>query len=221
MRKTAARAAATVVVAVAALAACGSPAVRDAVTAPTMVPQDKPGAVGRLRAALPGGKPPPMAWEGQAQSEEWTAAMLDALETEGVTLMSSMPADVLEYCPGYQRQTPQDRAAFWAGFMSKVAGQESGWNPLSRRGEAVGLLGVTARAARSNGCATSLSDVRANLQCGVRIMARNVARDGAISAPAGGEGRSWRGAARDLLTLRSGKERGELATWTRRQDYCR
>ena len=52
-------------------------------------------------------------------------------------------------------------------------------------------------------------------------MARNVARDGAISAPAGGEGRSWRGAARDLLTLRSGKERGELATWTRRQDYCR
>lgn len=203
------------------LAGCGTPAVRDAVRAPTMVPDAKPGAVARLRAALPGGKPLPMAWEGQAQSDEWTAAMLEALETEGVTLMSSMPADVLEYCPGYAKQSPQDRAAFWAGFMSKVAGQESGWNPLSRRGDAVGLLGVSAKAAQGAGCEAGLLDVRANLQCGVRIMARNVARDGAISAPLDSTGRGWRGAARDLLSLRSGSSRGELATWTRRQSYCR
>ena len=132
-----------------------------------------------------------------------------------------MPADVLEYCPGYAKQSPQDRAAFWAGFMSKVAGQESGWNPLSRRGDAVGLLGVSAKAAQGAGCEAGLLDVRANLQCGVRIMARNVARDGAISAPADSTGRGWRGAARDLLSLRSGSSRGELATWTRRQSYCR
>lgn len=201
-------------VAVAALAACDTPAVRSAVTAPTMAPQERTG----LAARLWGANPPAMAWDGQDQSDEWTAALLDALEAEGVTLMSSMPADVVEYCPAYARQTPESRAAFWAGFLSKLAGQESGWNPDARKGDQVGLLSVAAQAARENGCAAGLLDARANLQCGVRIMARNIARDGAIGA----EGpRGWRGAARDMSSLRSRLDREELARWTRRQDYCR
>lgn len=197
-----------------ALAACDTPAVRSAVTAPTMAPQERTG----LAARLWGANAPAMAWDGQDQSGEWTAALLDALEAEGVTLMSAMPADVLEYCPAYARQTPETRAAFWAGFLSKLAGQESGRNPGARKGDEVGLLAIAAEAARENGCAAGLLDHRANLQCGVRIMARSITRDGAIGA----EGpRGWRGAARDMLSLRSRSDRTELAEWTRRQDYCR
>lgn len=210
------------VIVCAALSGCDSPAVRQAVTAPTIVPTDTPGLGTRVLSALPGIEPPPLAWSGQAQSAEWTAATLEALQTEGVALMSAMPADVLEYCPGYARQSPQDRAAFWAGFLSKVADLESGWNPVARRGDALGMLGITTRTAQSHGCGAGLLEVRENLKCGVRIMARNIVRDGTIGGTdADGAARGWKGVTRDWLSLRSAARRSDVARWTRRQSYCR
>ncbi|WP_299360247.1 transglycosylase SLT domain-containing protein [uncultured Paracoccus sp.] len=205
------------------LAGCDTAAVRQAVTAPTIVPSERPGIGATVLSALPGIQPGmTLAWSGQTQSDEWTAATLEALQTEGVSLLSAMPADVLEYCPGYSRQSPQDRAAFWAGFLSKVASVESGWNPLAKRGDAVGMLGITPRVAQSHGCSASLLDVRENLKCGVRIMARNVVRDGTIGGTdADGASRGWRGVTRDWLSLRSAARRSDVASWTRRQSYCR
>lgn len=217
--------------ALAALMALSSCGVKQAVSAPTLFP-----------AA------PPMSWEEQQESAAWTEAALSALSSEGVTLMSSMPADVLEYCPNYAKQTQPQRAAFWAGFVSAMARQESGLNPLASGGNGLrmGLMGISPKSAKSSGCEGSLLDAKANVTCAVRILAREVARDGAIhsaaqGAPAlvephaaseakGGEksGRGitinagrWFGVAREFVSLRSAGGRSAIANFTRRQSYCR
>ncbi len=159
-----------------------------------------------------------MAWGDRAESAEWTATALAALNAEGVTLLSTVPGDVLEYCPGYATQSRENRAAFWAGFLSKLAGQQSGWNPLSRRGEANGLLGITTAAAKQYRCAGGLLDAKANMTCAVRILSQSVVRDGAIH---GNDKQGWRGMARDWLSLRSAGGRRDIARWTSRQSYCK
>ena len=155
---------------------------------------------------------------------EWTAATLEALEAEGVTLLSSLPADVMQYCPGYAAATRENRAAFWAGLLSAVARHESGLDQSARAGGRFGLLRITRRTASANGCGGSLLRAEDNLKCAVRIMARHVAQDGAIGGgaeTAAADRGGWRGLARDWLPLRSATQRDEIASWTRRQSYCR
>lgn len=205
---------------VAALVGCDSGAVRGAVTAPTIIAPETAPLAERVLSVLPGVtvSAPEMAWGQREGSDEWTAAALAALNDEGVTLLSTVPADVLQYCPGYATQSRDNRAAFWAGFLSKVAGQESGWNPLSHQGEALGLLGITKAAAQQYKCADGLLDVQANMTCAVRILSQSVVRDGAIM---GDEKQGWRGMARDWLKLRSSGRRTDIANWTSRQSYCK
>lgn len=200
------------------LAGCGvTGAARQATTAPTIAPDDRPGVAGRVAGALHlRRKQPAMQWgEGR---DDWTAAMIEALNEDGVPLLSAMPADVLQYCPGYATQTRENRAAFWAGFISAVAKYESGWNPGVRgEGGVKGLMQISDGAARAHGCGGSMLNPRANLQCAVRVMTRSITADGAIH---GGK-RGWRGVARDWMPLRSASTRSSIAAWTSRQSYCR
>ena len=212
--------------ALATLAACGGEAVRSAVTAPTMIPDAKPGLGGRVLAALPGGRKtaPAMEWTSQDGSDEWTRATLAALESEGVTLLSTIPSDVIQYCPSYAKQNRENRANFWAGFLSSVAKQQSGLNPAAKGGQdSMGLMLITPAAAVVHGCGGSMLDGSSNMACAVRILAKSVVADGAIH---GGDDqqaepkRGWRGVARDWMPLRSKAKRAEIANFTKKQSYC-
>ncbi|MDO5642444.1 MAG: transglycosylase SLT domain-containing protein [Paracoccus sp. (in: a-proteobacteria)] len=202
------------------LAGCDSASIgRAAVDAPTLN-AGPPGLAERALAKLPGAEPlPAMHWDGQGSSAEWTAATLAALDAEGAVLMSRVPSDVMEFCPGYARQTPENRRAFWAGLLSVVARHESRHNPAAQGGGGrnLGLMQISTATARNFGCGGSMLDVRANMACAVRIAARQVGQDNAIARAGGG----WRGVARDWVPLRNASTRAEIAGWTSRQSYCR
>lgn len=106
--------------------------------------------------------------------------------------------------------------------MSALARHESTHNPAAVGGGGLyyGLLQIYPATARGHGCAATtgqaLTDPAANLTCAVRIMARTVARDGAVAVHDG----RWRGVAADWGPMTVRAKREEMAEWTRSQDYC-
>lgn len=205
------------VLALLALAGCASEKIaNEAVTAPTFAAPQKPGLKARMARLIPGGEDLP--WRDQPHADEWTVATVAALQSEGVTLLSSMPSDVLTYCPGYAKQNPEQRLAFWTALLAQVAGQESGWNPKARGAQGVGLMPIGPQRAQDFQCHGLMSDGAANMACAVRILNANVAKDGVIAQK---EDQGWTGAARQWLSFRDKSERNELAEFTRRQSYCR
>jgi Transglycosylase SLT domain len=161
-------------------------------------------------------------WDQQPEASAWTEATVAALKSEGAVLVDTVPEDIGAYCPGYARARPDQRRAFWVGLLSSVAKHESGWNPGARGGGGrfLGLMQISDGTAEANGCArgAALLDGGANMACAVRIVANQVARDGALF---GGERRGWLGLARDWLPLRDRKVRQDITDWTKRQAYCR
>lgn len=206
----------TMALAALALAGCGAAeAGRRATTAPTIVPVERPSAAGRLASAVGLRKDQPAMRWGE-ENPEWTEAALAALESEGVTLLSTVPSDVMQFCPGYATQTRENRAAFWAGLVSAVAHHEG-----ATQGARRGLLQLARPQAQGGGCGGA-EDGAGNLRCAVRLMAREVGRDGAIAGGTEAQGkRGWRGVARSWMPLRSREKRAEIAGWTRKQSYCR
>ncbi len=166
---------------------------------------------------------PAMRWDHRPEADRWTMATLAALRAEGAVLETTVPADILSFCPAYEDAPPADRRAFWAGFLSALAKHESTWNPQARGGGGrwIGLMQIAPQTAAANDCdlpsGKGLTDGAANLACAVRIAAKQVGRDGAIVSDGSG---SWRGAARDWAPLRSSEKRADVADWTRRQSYC-
>lgn len=199
-----------------ALAGCGAAeAGRRATTAPTIAPVERPSATDRLASAVGLRKEQPAMRWGE-DNPEWTEAALSALQSEGVTLLSTVPSDVMQFCPGYARQTRENRAAFWAGLVSAVAHHEG-----AAQGSRRGLLRLSRPQAQEGACGAG-EDGAGNLRCAVRIMAQEVGRDGAIAGGTEAQGgRGWRGVARSWMPLRSKEKRAEIAGWTRRQSYCR
>ena len=55
------------------------------------------------------------------------------------------------------------------------------------------------------------------MACAVRIAAQQVSQDNAIARSGGG----WGGVARDWMPLRNKSKRAEIASWTKKQSYCR
>ncbi|MCX8507340.1 MAG: lytic transglycosylase domain-containing protein [Rhodobacteraceae bacterium] len=164
---------------------------------------------------------PATRWDHRPEASEWTAATLAALQKEGAVLVSSVPSDVGQYCPGYARAAPEQRRSFWVGLLSSVARYESRWNPLARGGggKFKGLMQISDATARAHGCASgqALLDGSENLSCAVKIMSQSVARDGAVFGDAR---RGWLGLARDWLPMRQQSKRAEVARWMSQQSYC-
>lgn len=166
---------------------------------------------------------PVMRWDHRPEADNWTAATLAALRSEGAVLESTVPADIASFCPAYAEAPATDRRAFWAGLLSALAKHESTWNPQARGGGGkwIGLMQIAPQTAANYGCdaasANGLTDGAANLQCAVRIAAKQVGRDGAIVSDASG---GWRGVARDWAPMRSAEKRADVASWTRAQSYC-
>jgi hypothetical protein len=180
--------------------------------------------VGEAEVASRAESLPAMRWDHLPQAERWTGAVMQALATDGEALAETVPADIGNFCPGYETAEMGDRRAFWAGLLSALAEHESTWNPKAKGGGGrwIGLMQIAPGTAEAYGCqapdAKGLSDGAANLACAVRIAARQVARDGAIVSD--GESAGWRGVARDWAPMRKPAMRSEMAAWTRQQSYC-
>lgn len=159
---------------------------------------------------------PNMRWGSRRGSDAWTNELLSALESHGGRLVQVVPADVSAYCPGYLTAGTEERKAFWAGLVSSIAKHESTWNPRASGGGGkwLGMMQIAPSTWRANGCNGEILDGGDNLSCAVRIMAKQVGRDGVIA------GGGARGVGRDWAPMRSGAKRADIAGWTRQQAYC-
>lgn len=165
---------------------------------------------------------PPMRWDHRPEAEDWTRATLAALQSHGAVLETLVPTDIDRFCPAYRESGAEQRRAFWAGLFSALAKHESTWRPEAAGGGGrwLGLLQIAPGTARAYSCraqsSAELFDGEKNLSCGVRIAARQVARDNEIVGGPGG----WRGVARDWAPFRSAAKVEDMAAWTRAQPYC-
>ena len=161
---------------------------------------------------------PPMRWQGNGGSDAWTKATLTALDREGVTILSQVPADIDSFCPNYAELGQTGRKAFWAGLLSAVAKHESTYNPGARGGGGkwLGLMQIAPATWNHYGCSGNITDGADNMTCAVRIMSRQVGRDNAVAH----DGNGWRGVARDWAPMRNSSKRADIAAWTSSQSYC-
>ncbi|PID35281.1 MAG: lytic transglycosylase [Rhodobacterales bacterium] len=160
-----------------------------------------------------------MRWDHVEGSEAWTEATLAALHGHGAALLTTVPADIEDWCPGYAAQDAVGRSAFWAGLISTLAKHESTWNPraVGGGGRWFGLVQIAPSTARYRHCeaksGAALKEGVANLSCAVRIMAVTVPRDGVVS-------RGMRGVAADWGPFHSARKREDMRAWIRAQSYC-
>ena len=170
--------------------------------------------------SLIAGPVPAMRWDHRPDAELWTRATLAAVRDSGLTEI--VPDDIATWCPAYPHAGARDRAAFWAGVLSALARHESTHNPRAVGGGGLyfGLLQILPSTARQYGCEArsgeALKDGAANLECAVRIAAKNIIRDDAVARDGGRNA----GIARDWGPMTVASRRAEMAAWTSAQDYC-
>ncbi|MHA6345703.1 transglycosylase SLT domain-containing protein [Roseivivax sp. CAU 1761] len=163
---------------------------------------------------------PEARWGKGPRRVAWTRAAVRALRGPAARLTEIVPGDIDTWCPGYRANDSRLREAFWVGLVSSLARHESTWRPQVSGGGGRwhGLLQIAPATARAYGCrAQSGADLRdgpANLSCGLRIMARTVARDRVVSA-------GMRGVAADWGPFHSRAKREDMIAWSRAQPYCR
>ncbi len=162
-------------------------------------------------------------WETRAKGVLWTRVVMSAVTTHGAALLEVVPKDIDAWCPAYSENGPDDRAAFWAGFVSTLARYESTFDPRAVGGgnRWFGLMQIYPPTAAFRDCrvqsGSGLRHGSDNLNCAVRIMAITVPRDQAISV----KDTRWRGVAADWGPMRTDWMRRDMQRYTRRQVYCR
>lgn len=145
---------------------------------------------------------------------------MSMIARQDAVLAARVPADIEGWCPGYDDASLPERRAFWAGLLSATAKHESTWNPQASGGGGryIGLMQISPQTARAHGCtatsAAALKDGEANLACAIRIMSKQVGRDGVVA----GGGRE--GIGRDWGPFRVASKRSDIAAWTKSQAYC-
>ena len=165
-------------------------------------------------------------WGGRRKTQAWNEITSRAIDELGAELVRSNPRDVRSFCPSYVSLGAHDRKLFWMQLLSAMAKEESGYrSDLQYRedfrdstGERVvsrGLLQISRESARGYRCpvvrATDLHDDGVNLSCGVRILARQVAKSGVISA----KDSRWRGGAAYWSVLRRPNKLAKIKQATR------
>lgn len=163
---------------------------------------------------------PAMGWDARPEAASWTASTIAQVARNDSVLAGAVPGDIAAWCPGYGKNSPAERRAFWAGLLSALAKYESSWNSQAAGGGGryIGLLQISPRTAGAYGCeATSSATLKygaANLSCGVRIMARQVGQDGVVA------GNGGQGLGRDWGPFNVASKRAAMAGWTAKQSYC-
>lgn len=200
-----------------------------AVAAPTMPrvsPHAMPDAPESLQAVSVSRRPlarrvaiPKARWGTSGGRSTWSLAVLSSLRGPANALPDVVPADIDTWCPAYESGSREQREAFWLGLVSSLVKHESTFRPtaVGGGGKWIGLMQILPSTARLYGCQATnveaLKNPRANLACGLRIMARTVARDGVVS-------QNMRGVAADWGPFHSRKKREDMIAWTRAQSYC-
>lgn len=166
------------------------------------------------------GEQPAMRWDHRPEAATWTQTSMNMIAANDAVLAAKVPADIQGWCPGYGQATVTERRAFWAGLLSATAKHESTWNPKASGGGGryIGLMQISPATARAHGCkatsAAALKNGEANLACAIRIMSKQVGRDGVVAG--GGN----LGIGRDWGPFRSASKRSDIAGWTKSQEYC-
>ncbi|WP_045390958.1 transglycosylase SLT domain-containing protein [Falsirhodobacter sp. alg1] len=165
---------------------------------------------------------PAMRWDFRPEGAVWTQQTLAAVSQNETDLTSVIPTDIQTWCPGYPTATTDERRAFWAAMLSALAKHESTWNPQASGGGGrwIGLVQISPGTAEAYNCdattTAALKNGSANLACAVNIAAEQVVRDNMVSGVAGRKGMG-----RDWAPFRSASKRAEMASWTRKQSYCK
>ncbi len=182
-----------------------------------------PGATRADRPAPRDNAVPRARWEQRQDGDLWTRVVISAVETHGAALLQTVPRDIDDWCPAYRTNAREDRAAFWAGFISTLARYESTWNPraVGGNGRWFGLMQIYPPTAEFRDCRVQtgegLKRGSDNLNCAIRIMNITVPRDDAISV----KDSRWRGVAADWGPIRNDWMRRDMQRYTKRQVYCR
>ncbi|MHA6325733.1 transglycosylase SLT domain-containing protein [Roseivivax sp. CAU 1753] len=183
-------------------------------------PNDTPQAVATSLRPVAREPLPPARWGTSGRSAIWTRSALSALRGHADDLPEMVPADIQDWCPAYPDAKRAEREAFWVGLVSSLAKHESTYRPrvVGGGGRWYGLLQILPSTARLYSCRAGTGEALmhgpANLSCGLRIMARTVARDGVVS-------RGMRGVAADWGPFHSRKKRNDMMAWSRKQSYCK
>ncbi len=156
-------------------------------------------------------------WDSKGHGLEYTQFLLSALETLGEPLLNvAAPADAETYCPKFGALDHEKRKAFFLMLVSAMAARESSFSPTSTYTEKFadakgvrvvsrGLLQISQESANSSryGCkitkAEQLHDPKINLECGVKILAYWIPKDGMIGTKGAG---NYLGGARYWSVLR-------------------
>ena len=64
-------------------------------------------------------------WDHRPAGRIWTRAAISALKSHGKPILHTVPRDIADWCPAYPDASLDQRAAFWAGFVSALAKHES------------------------------------------------------------------------------------------------
>lgn len=148
------------------------------------------------------------------QRQDWSKYLVKLVMEDWNTLLAGS-SDMKDFCPKYYNLNSQDRANVWAQLVVAMTKFESGYNPASRMRETtMGTDPVTGSQVWSEGLLQlsyqdetgytfcdfdwakdknlsptdprkSILDPYKNLYCGVGILARQVARKGAIKLSSG------------------------------------
>lgn len=178
---------------------------------PVPSPTPKPTAT----PAPSGGSAKPV-WESKSEGANWTAHVMNKLDTLGVDMLDIVPADYATFCPSFKKFTYTQRKEFFTYLISAMAKYESGFDPTQfykegfndSNGNPVisrGLLQMSIESANAYGCgfrdAQQLHDPYLNLNCGIRILNRWIGeRDLRL---AGKINDGWKGGARYWSVLRT------------------
>ncbi len=151
-----------------------------------------------------------MPWDGEHKDANsvWTPHLIAAVTAS--TLPDEMPADLLQLVPSYDKISRPERAVVWSRLIAKMCEFESSYNPAAKYTESFddakgakvisrGLLQISIESARGYDktlkTPSELHDPLRNLEVGVKILERWVARDKVVSGRKGGThlggGRYW------------------------------
>ncbi|MEN8893089.1 transglycosylase SLT domain-containing protein [Planktotalea arctica] len=182
-------------------------------------PQSAP----RPKRRVGGDAVPRARWDHRPAGRIWTRAAISALKAHGRPILQTVPRDIEQWCPAYPAADLDQRAAFWAGFLSALAKHESTYRQaaVGGGGRWYGLLQILPATARGYKCTApsreGLKHGPSNLSCAIRILAVVMPRDKVMAS----KDTRWRGVAADWGPMRISAKREDIAGWTRQQKYCR
>lgn len=152
------------------------------------------GALSGCQTLQPAQEAPPakLSWESaKAENKAWSEFVF-ALLRQGLLASFDQAQDVSLFCPKYRTLREEEKVAVFGELISAVAKFESSWNPASVYHEpaplnydSIGLLQLSYEDHRGYSfCPAAgtrdLKDPRVNLDCGMRILARQVERRGKL-----------------------------------------